>query len=515
MKELKESLYELNDINKTLKENSGSIIKDLSKEAIYDDISKLINEDNAESKQDKGKGVKDTQTDDDEDPNFDVDSDDDDDTETSDKESDGNESDDVKGKEWKDFDKYKIGNGEYDFSNVEDKDMGKIYSILQDSDQIVVKQEDDNVYKVTNTDDDTEYVIIPTEKGNHADSDDDLDDDDDDKLRNLPAPDDAEEEVTFTIEPDDDDDDDTEILLDDDGDENSTNKRNKMKESKLYELNLQENLGYTDDYQKKDVMTLPSDEKQGNDWDAGVPHGNARPYSKLQRRATPYDKCGCGKNGNCKCGLENEEAIYEIDDSEDETPSMVDGSGLEEGLTRGARNRVRRSRVKNSETEETMQYPPHTAHEISKNGRYVGNTNESTIMSKAHSIFNENRKLKQALNIFEQKLKVANHSFNSKLNEASVLNANLGNAIKLISENSTTQNEKLDILNQMTKAKTLQESKMMYNTLKRTLNRKPVNIHESIDKPIAERSVDTKATTIYESKDMNACLDLMDRMEKL
>ena len=192
MKELKESLYELNDINKTLKENSGSIIKDLSKEAIYEDISKLINEDNAESKQDKGKGVKDTQTDDDEDPNFDVDSDDDDDTETSDKESDGNESDDVKGKEWKDFDKYKIGNGEYDFSNVEDKDMGKIYSILQDSDQIVVKQEDDNVYKVTNTDDDTEYVIIPTEKGNHADSDDDLDDDDDDKLRNLPAPDDAE-----------------------------------------------------------------------------------------------------------------------------------------------------------------------------------------------------------------------------------------------------------------------------------------------------------------------------------
>ncbi len=106
----------------------------MSKEAIYDDISKLINEDNAESKQDKGKGVKDTQTDDDEDPNFDVDSDDDDDTETSDKESDGNESDDVKGKEWKDFDKYKIGNGEYDFSNVEDKDMGKIYSILQDSD---------------------------------------------------------------------------------------------------------------------------------------------------------------------------------------------------------------------------------------------------------------------------------------------------------------------------------------------------------------------------------------------
>ena len=59
-----------------------------------------------------------------------------------------------------------------------------------------------------------------------------------------------------------------------------------MKESteRMFELVLEykSDLGYTDNYQNKDVMTTPDMSEPGknvNDWDAGVPKGKSKPWS--------------------------------------------------------------------------------------------------------------------------------------------------------------------------------------------------------------------------------------------
>ena len=58
-----------------------------------------------------------------------------------------------------------------------------------------------------------------------------------------------------------------------------------MNEQRIFEIVLNEydsHVGYTDNYQKKDVMTTPSNEEPGknvNDWDAGVPKGKSKPWA--------------------------------------------------------------------------------------------------------------------------------------------------------------------------------------------------------------------------------------------
>ena len=59
---------------------------------------------------------------------------------------------------------------------------------------------------------------------------------------------------------------------------------------RMFELVLEynSNVGYTDNYQNKDVMTNPGMSEPGknvNDWDAGVPHGTEKPWSKKSKKS--------------------------------------------------------------------------------------------------------------------------------------------------------------------------------------------------------------------------------------
>lgn len=139
--------------------------------------------------------------------------------------------------------------------------------------------------------------------------------------------------------------------------------------------------------------------------------------------------------------------------------------------------------------------------------RYSGNADgenvSEAIKRKASKIFRENNELKHALNKFRNVLK-----------EAAVTNVNLGNIIKLISENTTSQDEKMEIIERFGKeANTVGASKSLYESISRQLKKNDkLNINES--KGFENSKSKINETTIYKSQDMLNSLDLMHRLCK-
>ena len=125
-------------------------------------------------------------------------------------------------------------------------------------------------------------------------------------------------------------------------------------------------------------------------------------------------------------------------------------------------------------------------------------------MHKVEKILKENEELKSALG-----------KFKSVLQEAAVTNVNLGQIIKLISENSTTKDEKKEIISRFgTEAKTIEQSKSLYESISRDLKKNnTMNINEE-KQFTANGSKMINETQIYQSKDLLDSLDLMHRLCK-
>ena len=256
-----------------------------------------------------------------------------------------------------------------------------------------------------------------------------------------------------------------------------------MNESRFFELVLNEydsHVGYTDNYQKKDVMTNDGTKEPGkkvNSWDAGVPKTAKKPWA--------------GK-GDTAPFTENEE----VEETMEEATNV--GGFVQQ-------NSTSKSHVPNSSGRK--------ARNMSKGGnkvngtadpRYSSATNESKMMRKVDKILKENEQLKGALN-----------KFKSVLEEAAVTNVNLGQIIKLISENSTTKDEKQEIIARFGKeAKTVEQSRNLYESISRELKKNnTININEE-KQFTANNSKMINETQIYKSQDIMESLDLMHRLCK-
>jgi len=485
---VKESLLDYNTLANTLKENTESAVRDLLKETVLNTYAEILAED--EDKDYDVDEVEDTESQDTEaDDDVAVDDNDtavdgmdsdvdeiDDDTEVlDDTASDDDEIDDTEvdsdvddtlddESEWSDFDKYKVGDDEYDFSNAEDDDIVKVYKLLKDDDQVVVTK-DNNKVNIKDNETGAEYIVdMGGEDEETVDTD----------------------EVEYEVESDDD---------------SENEEDNYMDESRIFEVALNEydsNVGYTDNYQNKDVMTSDGVDKEPgknvNDWDKGVPHSNSKPWS--------------GKKGDKK---ENQPFHGEKGKTVEECGTMGDDEmTVDEATNVGGfvqQNSTSKSHVPNSNGR--------SARSASKGGSRIkgtvdprydkkpdGDVNES-IMRKANKIFDENRQLKEALK-----------KFKSTLEEAAVTNVNLGNIIKLIMENATSADEKKEIIERFGKeATTVKESKSLYESISRELKKSSkMNIDESKEYSVDNNKINE--TQLYMSNDIMESLDLMHRICK-
>lgn len=414
---------------------------------------------------------------------------------------------------WDEFSEYQAGDNTYDLTGENDYEkVVKVYKLLKDDDQVVVKQ-DGSTIQLSDNEAGTEYVIDLGEDGEQPEAEAVNSEEMPNAEMNLNESDIAGFGDEFDVE--DDFNGDSEFDVEDDLnaetevdgtqlddikatinalqqkisnlENNSVNgeinnvyenrkSRKPMKENK--EVLFEVDLGITDDYQDKDpIAGLSNSEpsKNGKSWHKGVPTGTKKPWAgETKSKGEPF--------GNSV----NEE-------------EMVDDMNMEAPVEEGAMSVSSQSVAKETKTR--------TSAPRRENARKVAK-NISTAEKGYEDIVNENKKLKKEV----KALKEAVLEIRKNLSEAYVTNANLGKITKLFLENTTSQSEKIDIVNRFSnEAKTIEQSKALYESIKRELSKtkQTLNINESTT---ANGSKTLNESKVYKSDDLLKTIDFMNRV---
>ena len=460
-------------ITKALQEGTEKTLKALISEAVSKYINEEADEEEPEEVEDDSYDVEDVEA-----PETDA-------PETSDEqpeeggEEDGEEGlDDDADDEWSDFEQYKVGDNDYDFTGVNGDELLKVYNKLGDDDQIFVKKQDDGTYEVKDEETGAELVIelnpdAEAEEDTEDNQEFDIDFDDEDS---------EEDGAEFDSEDEPADDDEIEIDLGDEDDEDELN---------------EEDLGYTDSYQKdvfnrKPNMSEPADSKSTNDWDEGAPKGSEKPWAgkgdgkPFGKKVNEGEKCPkCGKNPCvCECGGEGcapkEEGVI---DENGGTIASTDARHMKKG--------------------QIAQHRPNApAYDVRKVDSPL-NESVKKIVEKAKAIQAENKQYKESLGKIKESLK-----------EAAVLNVNLGKLVDILVNETTTKDEKKSILARFNNVKTIKEGAELYNSIKTELKESHKSSAPIVEKQFTASDKSLNETTIY-SNGGNASLSLMERMDNL
>ena len=350
--------------------------------------------------------------------------------------------------------------GEQDINNVL-----KVYRALSDDDQVVVKQDGG---KISLQDNGTgaEYIIDLGTDGADAQAE--------------PAMEDGEAE---------------QLAEEDSADfDNSTNDNEMTNEEVLFEIDL----GYTDNYQDKDPIDgLSNSEpsKSGRSWHKGIPTGAEKPWAGkgTEKKGDPFDKTvnenlteldddyfAAGLNDTGVAEVETEDGMP-FDKKVDENHTFMKGQ--------------KRHKVKTKSPNSGDEENPEKSKSISIGNQYEADMNEAIKKLKA-----KNKKLNEAVK-----------ELHKGLQEAYMTNVNLGKITKLFLENTTTQAEKLNIVERFSnEAKTPKQAQALYESISKQL----VNNKTAIDEGKAtEKTVVTESKApVYKSQDLLNTIDLMNRV---
>ena len=188
--------------------------------------------------------------------------------------------------------------------------------------------------------------------------------------------------------------------------------------------------------------------------------------------------------------LEESEVVYEIEIEEEDEEEIEEGK-FPRTLGKAAKQPNRKSS------------------NIGDNRRKMGESRRPNLDTK---VIKENKVLKNKLNGLEteneelkenqEKMVDALKQFRQKLQEVAVFNSNLAHVVRLFTENTTTKEEKVDIVKRMDEAKTLKESKMIFKTINKELegSKTKKTIQESIDEKVNKTASTGSKEIINESK---------------
>lgn len=465
------SALEIEQLSKALKEGTEKTLRNLLKEAIEDIVDNDDDSKDAEPIEDDSYEVQDVETD--ETPSETPDD------EQPEESGEGEEaSSDKEGgaDEWGDYDEYKVGDNEYDFTGVDGDLALKIYQALSDDDQISVKKDDEGNIQVNDDETGAGVVIeLTPEDGSAEDGEEGISDEFNDEKG---LGDEVNSDIDIDLEPDEEGDVDDEIEIDlGDGldDEPSDDE-------------LNEDLGYTDSYQK-DVMpglkmNEPADKKSTYSMDAGAPEGNKKPWA----------------------GKHNEKDYKE---THTDLAEGCEGGACEKELEEGATTVSSQSVAKTTRTQTSEPRGEHkreVAKEITVAGKRLDEAKALKILEAAKAIQAENKQIKALAG-----------KLRKSLMEAATLNMNYGKIVTLLVNESTTKAEKQSIIERFGKVTTVKEGAILFESIKRELNEShkadAANVlNEQIS---AESSKQINETTFYQTSANNKSISLMERMENL
>lgn len=116
-----------------------------------------------------------------------------------------------------------------------------------------------------------------------------------------------------------------------------------------------------------------------------------------------------------------------------------------------------------------------------------------------------------------QEYKNALALFRDKLKENAVLNNNLAKYVKIVTENATTKDEKVEILKRFSKeANTIEAGNKLFESINSELNKNTtpnINIDKQFNTTAPKKQVNEQV--IYQSTDLQETIGLMKRMNKL
>lgn len=151
----------------------------------------------------------------------------------------------------------------------------------------------------------------------------------------------------------------------------------------------------------------------------------------------------------------------------------------------------------------------------SEGGQKVKGTGEApysnaqleSIKRKANEIWKENKELKD----------VIIPALKRQIQENILINESMGYVVKLILNNSTTVNEKKDILKRFTEVKSKQEGDALFRTISEELKRagKTLNINEVMNSQLSESTERSNEKPMYKSEELSNALDLIKRMNNI
>ena len=404
---------------------------------------------------------------------------------------------------WDDMSDYQDADGEYDLRGM---DINKVLEILQNmdpNDGIRIVKNNDNTATVEPEGEGEEFTInIEDDETESDDFDFEGENEDFDQDNDFDFDDETMEEIDF-------------ISIDDDGEEESDddvvfeieteedNDEDNNEEEMLNERNT--NLGYTTNYQKKTAMTMPHDKGAGEGdsrFDAGAPTGDGKRWvgKKGANGGNPYTK-----------SVNENETIFEVELNDEQ--EMCEGAST---ITRNNAytNSVGRKQVHSPEQDDKVRNSHREGGVKRGTGYGRGNTSESrmrAIERQATAIMNENKELRS----IAQDIK-------KKLEEAVVINSSLAKVIKLVTENSTTRDEKINILNRFNEVRTLNESRNLYKQISNELSNSNNTLKNSnlIATPITEaksqnNNMIVETNLLNTSSDLQNILDLNKRLMNL
>ena len=480
---IKNLVSEKDALKKKLDEMANESLKDIVSEEVNKNLRKLISEADEDDDSYEEEEVDDIPT-----PDDDKESTDDsatsgdetgddlpaveDDVETtSELEDGGDETDDM----WGDLEQYKDETGEFDLRNMDKDNVVKVLKLVaQDPANSVRVFKDDAQGTIVINDDDTDKQYVITM---------DAADDDSDSVDVSATATDESQCGEGCNE------------SDDKCPGCGKDKKNCTCDEGCGKVN--EETGYTTDYQKKTAMTTPSNNEPAKSsetysMDGGVPTGTEKPYGKAGSEMDPFEE-----NVN-----ESDEFEIELDDDNVEEATNVGGFANQ--------NSTAKSHVPNSNGRAARNQSKGGEYTSTQKPRYSGEQMES-IKRQANQIFAENKQLKGIV----EELK-------NKINEAIVANYNLSRIIKLVTENSTSKEEKMSIINKFNNVRTLQEAKDTFTAIDTELKNpdRVAKINNLLDKQLSESKTNNATkpvveTKMYQSEDLQETISLMARLDAL
>ena len=226
-------------------------------------------------------------------------------------------------------------------------------------------------------------------------------------------------------------------------------------------------------------------------------------------------------------GEDEEEKVYEIEISETEEPTDESTTSMkhsEKHMKNVDEDEVVDEDVKHVKTK------AHMKHASTQDKQYTEELQESLVKTrkKIQSLMTENKNKTEELSAMtaliegfkgqDAEYKLAIKNLKGYLQEAALYTSNLSYIVKLLSENTTTKDEKLSIIKRFDSAKTMVESREIFNSLETLLNESK----KSPEKTITEQVLKTPKTsgssklnesTAYKSPQLERMKDLIKQIK--